>query len=438
MGGALLGFREFYPEDCALRQYIFETFRSVASTFGFEEFDGPILEPLELFAEKSGPEIAEQLFHFEDRGGRSVAMRPEMTPTLARMVGARAAALRRPIRWFSVGEQFRYERPQKGRLRAFYQMNLDLLGESAIGADGEVIAALIASLKAFGLNEKDFRLRLSDRQLWRHFLASRGVSDDGAAGILNTIDKMGREPESVSREKLCSIVSTPVAEELLRSVKELSQCTTLGALGAFFRSNGHGAAMDRLREWEELFNILTAMELAQFISIDLSVVRGLAYYTGFVFEAFECGGESRALAGGGRYDNLVKKLAGTDMPACGFAIGDVTLGNLLREKNLLPRGVCNCDFWLAFDDVNKFIALRCANLIRQKGRSVLYSLVEHLSLTKQLKFADRAGARFAVLFGFQDETGCSGENLCVLKDMRTGNSRTISINSLLEECACLT
>jgi histidyl-tRNA synthetase len=433
MVDVLPGFRDFYPEDCALRNYIFSTFRRVAGGFGFEEFDGPILEPLELFTEKSGPEIAEQLFQFQDRGGRSVALRPEMTPTLARMVGARAASLRRPIRWFTVGEHFRYERPQKGRLRAFYQMNLDLLGEKGVRGDGEVLAVLISSLRAFGLAAGDFQVRLSDRRLWFHFLSSFGVGDSSTPEVLGIMDRMGRVPLEITVQRLQTFFPTAAAvEKFLGAASSFCGCGDLNSLENFFSNLALPLAMERLGEWRELLQFLGALGLADFVTVDVGIVRGLAYYTGFVFEAFERTGESRALAGGGRYDDLVGKLTGISLPACGFAIGDVTLGNLLREKKLLPPPSGGCDFWIVFDGSAQAAALGLAQNLRLAGRSVLYALTPGLSMGKQLKLADRAGAKFAVLFG--EESGSDGR--CTLRNMVTGSEEIVASVHLVEKMTC--
>ncbi|MGB0184047.1 MAG: ATP phosphoribosyltransferase regulatory subunit [Opitutales bacterium] len=207
----LPGFRAFYPESSARRAYIFENWRAAAQSFNFQEYDAPVLEPLELYIEKSGEEIVGQLFHFEDRGGRAVALRPEMTPSLARLVGAKANSLKRPIKWFNIGEHYRYERPQKGRLRAFYQFNADILGESGASADAELIALLVQSLKAFGLGVEDFKLRLSDRDLWLFLLAAEGLDAAGSAQVLGIIDKLERNSREKTLEQLATVLGESAA-----------------------------------------------------------------------------------------------------------------------------------------------------------------------------------------------------------------------------------
>ncbi|MDP4879263.1 MAG: ATP phosphoribosyltransferase regulatory subunit, partial [Opitutales bacterium] len=344
----LPGFREFYPDACARRNHIFGQWRKVARAFNFLEYDAPVLEPLELYIEKSGEEIVGQLFNFEDRGGRAVALRPEMTPSLARLVGAKANGLKRPIKWFNIGEHYRYERPQKGRLRAFYQYNVDIFGEAGPGADAELIALLVQALQAFGLGSDDFKVRLSDRDLWLHMLAAEGLDEDASATVLGIIDKLERMDRSKAIERLAPVIGDE-AEAFLGRIEEVIAIRDFETLTNYMQnlaSEGDIADQIRIRlgEWEQLLNSLQAAGAGAFIQIDLGIVRGLAYYTGFVFEAFEASGEGRALAGGGRYDALVKKLGGPDMPAVGFAMGDVTLADLLESKGLTPTYVQSPDF----------------------------------------------------------------------------------------------
>jgi histidyl-tRNA synthetase len=404
----LPGFRDLYPEDCALRRHIVETFLDVLGRFSFEEYDGPLLEPLELFTDKSGPEIAEQLFQFEDRGGRKVALRPEMTPTLARMAGARAQTLRRPIRWCAVGEQFRYERPQKGRLRSFLQLNGDILGEPGFRADGELMGALLSVLSALGLGPADISLRLSDRKLWGLLLGH--FPCDGAA-VLRAIDRYGKEPAAATEERLRKAMEPP-AGQFLAAWEQLRACNSLAALEAFFQKFPSPELESRLAEWADLLQFLTDLGLAEFVTVDLSIVRGLAYYTGFVFEVFERSGEGRALAGGGRYDDLTEKLAAVPLPACGFAIGDVVLSNILREKNLFAGGRSAPDLWLFWDRDRQSAALALAAAARRAGSRVAYDLRNDLP-DRQLRRADRSGARFAL---FPDGGGW------LLKNLLTGET----------------
>jgi histidyl-tRNA synthetase len=394
MRGALPGFRDLYPEDCALRNHIADTFRAVMDRFGFESYDGPLLEPLELFTDKSGPEIAEQLFCFEDRGGRQVALRPEMTPTLARMVGARAQALRRPIRWCTVGEHFRYERPQKGRLRSFCQLNGDILGEAGFLADGELIAAMLALFRALGLGPTDICLRLSDRQLWG-LLLEHFPSCDGDT-ILRIVDRSAKTTAESTAGQLRAVLGDS-SERFMEAWRALRSCDSPTALGEFFKQFPSKKLDERLNAWEGLLRFLGDMGLADFVAVDMAVVRGLSYYSGFVFEVFERSGESRAIAGGGRYDSLVEKLTSVPLPACGFAIGDVVLSNLLREKELFTSPSLRPDLWLLFDGKSQSAALALAAKLRAMGYRIAYDLRGGADFSRQLRQADRAGARFALI-----------------------------------------
>lgn len=397
---SLPGFREFYPEDCAVRNFIFSRWRSAAQRFNFLEWDAPALEPLELFTEKSGEEIVSQLFNFEDKGGRKVSLRPEMTPSLARLVAARAGSLRRPIKWFGIGENYRYEKQQRGRLRAFYQYNADILGESGCSADAEIIALCVESLCAFGLNSGDFCIRLSDRTLWFLFLESLGIPDEATAvKVLAVADKL----ERVTHDGLVEMMAAALdgtnldAAGTLAKIREFVAIGDFVALEKYFDDNEKIAA--RLGDWRVLLGLLTALGVGDFIRVDLTIVRGLAYYTGFVFEAFQLVGEGRALAGGGRYDKLVKKLGGPDMPAVGFGMGDVTLRNLLEQQDLLPQIADVPDFYtIVLGDENRTEALADVADLRRSGLRVEYAFKDG-KFGKLIQAAEQAGARYALIYG---------------------------------------
>lgn len=396
----LPGFREFYPEDYAQRKHIFQIWRQVARRFNFQEFDGPVLESLELFTTKSGPEIESQLFCFEDKGGRQVSLRPELTPSLARMVAARANGLKRPIKWFSIGDNFRYERMQKGRLRCFTQLNVDLLGEPGPAAEVELIALLVQTLLGFGLTDEDFYVRLSDRNLWMLYLAALGFEGDAIGEILGVVDKWERMPEEKLVAQLESIAGEK-AGDLKAAVDAFLKLDSVEAIRECFDglASENEALEERLADWQALLDGLNAMGLTGFVKIDLSIVRGLAYYTGFVFEAFDKKGEFRALAGGGRYDALVKKLGGPDMPAVGFAMGDVVLADLLEARGKMPQFVDTIDFFAVVGgEAEKLAALSDVALLRQAGYSVEYQL-KLQAFGKQFKAASAAGARFALVYG---------------------------------------
>lgn len=392
----LPGFREFYPEDLARRNHIFRLWRQTANTFGFAEYDAPVLEPLELYKAKSGDEIEAQLFNFTDKGGRDVALRPEMTPTVCRLVGAKANALKRPIKWFSIAEFYRYERAQKGRLRAFYQFNADIFGEPGPEAEIELIAQLVQCFRAFGLTEQDFYVRLSDRNLWFYFLESLGLDDARVRAMLSAVDKddyKAYEEKFGPRE---ARVKEAIERFLaVRTLEELERLLSGGTAAG----SGNEKIAARLADWRKLLGGLEAMGLGGFVQMDLSVVRGLAYYTGFVFEAFDKKGELRALAGGGRYDDLVEKLGGPALPAVGFAIGDVTTGLLLEQRGLAPKFVQGPDVYAVIGgEKERAAAFGDIHALRAAGFRVDYPMKE-VAFGKQFKAAAESGAKLALIYG---------------------------------------
>ncbi len=393
----LPGFPEFYPEDFARRNHLFRVWRQTAGAFGFAEYDAPVLEPLELYKAKSGDEIEAQLFSFTDKGGRDVALRPEMTPTVCRLVGARANALKRPIKWFSIGEFYRYERAQKGRQRAFFQLNADIFGEPGPEAEIELIALLVQCLAGFGLAAADFSIRLSDRDLWFFYLEAIGFSDGRARAILGAIDKFEKLGDDAFKTytEQHGPLDPGKKEAILRFMKIQSLTALEAELGKF--SEPKLAA--RLADWRKLLGGLSAMGLAEFIAVDLSVVRGLAYYTGFVFEAFDRKGDLRALAGGGRYNDLVKKLGGPDLPAVGFAIGDVTTTLLLEQRGLMPKFVEAPDVYCVIvGEPERAAAFADIYALRAAGHRVEYPMKE-LAFGKQFKVAAESGAKLALIYG---------------------------------------
>ncbi|HTT56042.1 MAG TPA: histidine--tRNA ligase [Opitutaceae bacterium] len=394
---ALPGFREFYPEALARRNHIFRLWRQAARAFGFVEYDAPVLESLDLYKAKSGEEIEQQLFSFPDKGGREVALRPELTPSVCRMVGAKASALKRPIKWFNVGEFYRYERAQKGRQRSFFQLNADIFGEPGPEAEVELIALLIQCFTAFGLTEQDFCVRLSDRDLWFYYLQALGFDEARVRALLVAIDRYEKTGDAAFKGYTDQF--GPLDGALKAKVLAFLQIKGLDQLRATLEPLGLEALARRLDDWRRLLDGLAAMGLERFIAVDLGVVRGLAYYTGFVFEAFDRKGDLRALAGGGRYNDLVKKLGGPDLPAVGFAIGDVTTGLLLEERGLMPPFVSVPDVFVAYDGAaGRAAAFPDIQALRAAGVRVEYPLRE-LAFGKQLKAALDSGARLALLYG---------------------------------------
>lgn len=419
---ALPGFRDVPPDEFAVRAHILRTWREVARRYGFQEYDGPPLEPLELYVEKSGPEIVQQLYNFIDKGEREVALRPEMTPTLARMVGARANGLRKPVRWFSVPQLFRYERQQRGRLREHFQLNLDLVGEAGPAADAELLAAAVDTLRAFGLTHEDFVARVSDRRLLRALLLHAGVPEEALVPVYNIVDKLERDPESAVAARLTgeAYLEPATTQRVLALFREREWPVVRQRYAAI-----PGVA-EEIARMEECFALLGEMGLGPFVRFDLAVVRGLAYYTGIVFELFDSRGELRAICGGGRYDGLLRQVSGVDLPALGFGMGDVVLRELLADRGLLPNTGPGVDFYLVAVEAGQRPALTAlAHRLRDAGRSVEYGLRQQ-GVGKQFRNAAAAGARRVVVLG-PDELAAG---VMVVREMGTGEETRVPIDEL--------
>ncbi len=394
---SLPGFRDFYPETLALRRYIFGKWRDAARRYGFREYDGPPLESLELFTQKSGDEIVGQLFNFIDKGDRPVALRPEMTPTLARMVGAHHRDYKKPIKWFAIPQLFRYEKQQRGRLREHFQFNADIIGETDVSADAELVALAIDTLRTFGLTENDFVVRVSDRRAWQRHMTSLGIDGANQYAAFQAIDKLEREPAEKTREKLGAV--TARVDDIL----------------AF--------ANDK-QPREELREMLAKLgKLADFCAVDFKIVRGLAYYTGIVWEIHDSKSELRAIAGGGRYDQLIKVVSGVDLPALGFGMGDVVLGELLKDRNLLPKLDAELDCYVVIaDELLRPDALKLIHELRDAGIAVDFALTP-AKVGKQFQAASGAGARYALVVG-PDEWK-SGE--VKLKNLGSGAEERVKV-----------
>ena len=419
-GQALPGFRDFYPEELALRNHIFTTWRDVARRYGFQEYDGPPLEPLDLYTQKSGDEIVQQLYGFRDKGDRDVALRPEMTPTLARMVGARAQALKKPIRWFSIPQLFRYERQQRGRLREHFQLNMDIIGEAGPAADTEIMAAVIDIARAFGLGPKQVRLRVSDRRIVVAELTQRfGVREQQVPGVLSALDKWERDPAATERQLAAVLDGAP---EQRASVHGFLQ-----ALGkaqgrpdpGLMQSPSAGPLTECLRR-------LGDMGLEEFVDVDLRIVRGLAYYTGIVFELFDAKQTLRAVCGGGRYDNLIKEITGVDLPCVGFGMGDVVLGELLRELGSDIEAPSQLDaFLIAVGGEDVAFVLKLAHELRDRDVAVEYAL-RQAPIRKQLELAAARGAPRAVIVGPDERKA----KVALVRDLKTGRQHKVSLTKV--------
>src|SRR5256886_4649516 len=419
-GKALPGFRDFYPEELTLRNHIFATWRSVAARYGFEEYDGPPLEALDLYTRKSGEEIEQQLYSFRDKGDREVALRPEMTPTLARMVAARGQALKKPIRWFSIPQLFRYERQQRGRLKEHFQLNMDIIGETSALADAELIAATIDIMRAFAFGPGDFKVRMSDRRVLRTLLLGYDIREDSLQQAFAMLDKTGKDEEWVTWQLGGAYTgsgqtSRPIPRRSLLGLEPVSE--VLNSLP------GGAQAIEPLRE---TVATLTTMGLGDFVEVDLTIVRGLAYYTGIVFELFDTGKSLRAVCGGGRYDGLLKALGGVDLPALGFGMGDVVLGELLQERGPADQASTKLDaFLIAVSGEDMAPTLKLAHQLRDLGVAVEYGL-RPAAIRKQLELAAARGARRAIILG-PDERA-AGE--VVVRDMKAGTEERVPIAKL--------
>ena len=412
------GTRDFYPEDMRVRNWLFERFHSAARAHGFEEYDAPVLETEELYTRKAGEEITQQLYNFEDKGGRKVALRPEMTPSLARMVMARAGALALPIKWYSIPQCWRYERTQRGRGREHYQWNVDIWGMDGVEADAELLSVLVQFFQSVGLGSDDLVIRVSSRKVLEEVLGSLGISGDAFAQTCIIVDKMDKLPADTIEAQLSELGLDSSSISTIQSVLSINDLSSLSsALG------GDSAAVGELNA---LFALTDAYGISDWIEFDASVVRGLAYYTGPVFEAHDRAGELRAICGGGRYDKLIGTLGGKDLPATGFGFGDMVVMELLAEKGLVPdltNGVSDVVFGMGAE--LRGAAMQVASALRANGRSVDLVL-EDKRMKWVFKHAERCGASRLVMV-MPDEWAVGKVRI---KDLGTGEESTVAAKDL--------
>ena len=383
------GTRDFYPEDMRVRNWLFERFHSAALSHGFEEYDAPVLETEDLYTRKSGEEITQQLYNFEDKGGRKVALRPEMTPTLARMVMAKSGALALPIKWYSIPQCWRYERTQRGRGREHYQWNVDIWGADGVEADAELISVLVHFFRSVGLSSDDLVIRVSSRKVLEEVLGSLGISGDGFSKTCIVIDKMDKLPGDVIESQLSELGLDNDAISTIQSVLSINDLKAL--------ESALGEKSEAVAELTSIFSLSDSYGISDWIEIDASIVRGLAYYTGPVFEAHDRAGELRAVCGGGRYDRLIGTLGGKDLPATGFGFGDMVVMELLQAKGLVPEthnGVQDIVFGMGIE--LRDAAMRVASSIRSSGRSADLVL-EDKRMKWVFRHAERVGAERLVM-----------------------------------------
>lgn len=402
---AVKGTRDFYPEEMGVRTWLYQTLRSVSELYGYQEYEGPILERIDLYAAKSGEELVrEQAFVFEDRGGDPITLRPELTPTLARMVAQKQNELAYPLRWWSFGPFWRYERPQKGRTREFFQWNIDLIGVSSPEADAELIAICATFFQRVGLSGTEVKLLVNNRRLMDGELAALGIVGEQRKVVFHLIDR---------RDKLG-------AEEWEKYT--LEQGLNSEQLFGLKRLLGDKELWKKSDELVRAFAALEKMGLMDYVRFDPQIIRGLDYYTGIVFEAKDMDG-GRSILGGGHYDNLVAAVGGDPLPAVGFAMGDVMATIVLGKYGKLPelRQTPANVLVTVFDAERMLGSIELASKLRQAGiKAVCYP--EAAKLQKQLKFADRMGARWVLIAGPDEEAA----GLVTVKDLETRTQETIS------------
>ena len=415
------GTRDFYPPEMTVRNWIIDGWKKVSLRNGFEEYDGPIFEYLKMFQIKSGDEIAEQLFSLQDRGGRDLAIRPEITPTLARMVNQQINSLPRPIKWFSVPRLCRAERPQKGRLREFFQWNIDIIGVDDVLADAETIFCALDYLQEVGLTPNDIVVKISSRKMLAAVLKAIGIAEKQLEPLYALLDKRGKLPAETFEKMLAdSIADKDKRKKILglMSVESPEQINELVELA--------DDAKKSLDELKRLFELLDVMGVAAFCKFDIGVVRGLAYYTGIVYEIYDKASELRAIGGGGRYDNLLQQFGGPAITATGFGIGDCVLAILLEEKGLLKPKSQGLDFFVAYTDKEYFRkAVEITAKLRRAGKKTNFSY-KSANLAKQLKQASTQSAQKCVIIGEE-----LNKNQLVVKDMNTGQQELVPIDEFL-------
>ena len=412
------GTRDFYPEDMRLRNWLFDNFTDAALLHGFDEYDAPVLEHEELYTRKQGEEITQQLYNFQDKGERKVALRPEMTPSLARMVMARAGGLPMPIKWFSIPQCWRYERTQRGRGREHYQWNVDIWGTNEISADAELISILVTFFEGVGLTPKDLVIKISSRKVLEEVLGSLGISGENFSKTCIIVDKMDKLPADVIENQLIELGHNSDAISKIQSILGMKNMDELAkSLG------GESIAVSELNL---LFNSIDSYGISEWVEFDASIVRGLAYYTGAVFEAHDREGKFRAICGGGRYDKLLSTLGGKDLPATGFGFGDMVIMELLAEKNLIPELISGIeDIVIPLNPELRSASVTVAAALRDTGRTVDLVL-EDKKLKWAFKHAERTGADRLVMV--MPEEWKSGK--VRIKDLESGEENDVSIEEL--------
>ncbi len=406
------GTRDYYPEEMGVRTWLYQKMRKVSESFGYSEYEGPLLERFDLYVAKSSEEIVEkQSFVFEDRGGDRLTLRPELTPTLARMVASRQNQLTFPLRWWSFGPFWRYERPQKGRTREFFQWNIDMVGDDSPEADAELVAIAATFLREVGLKPDEVQVMVNNRRLMDAQLGKMGIAPEARPDVFNLIDR---------RDKLSQESWTAYAGELGLSPEQIE---------------GIVALIQNKDLWQEspelvrLFQTLSSYGIEEYVQFAPHIIRGLVYYTGTVFEAWDTSGEHRAIFGGGRYDNLVADVGGDPVGGVGFAVGDLVLTLVLQDLNRLPDFSDSTApvYFTLFDEALLQTSLELANQLREAGIRVS-SQLQADKLGKQFKYADRIGAKVALVLGPDEATN----QQISYKNLKTGDQVTIAQQEMVE------
>ena len=405
------GTREFYPLEMAIRNWIYENIRNVSESFGYSEYDGPFLEPIDLYAAKSGEELVkEQSFVFPDRGGNLITLRPELTPSLARMIAQKQRQLIYPLRWWSFGPFWRYEKPQKGRAREFFQWNIDLIGSKSPEADAELIAICAEFFKQIGLSPDNVKVLVNDRRLMDQKLSELGIDASLKKTTLKIIDRQDKMDRSTWKTYA---LENGLKEEQFVGLTKILENTDLYQESA---------------ELQTIFTALESLNVREYVRFDPKIVRGLDYYTGVVFEARDVGKSTRAILGGGRYDDLVKDVGGEPLTGVGFAMGDVVLPIILEQYGLIPDLQVNPTQVLVtiFDENLIPVSLTTAANLRRAGFSV-QTYPEPAKIGKQLKYADRCAVQFALVIGPEEKE----QGIVQVKDMRTREQSSIPMDGLV-------
>jgi len=418
MAQGVRGTRDFYPEEMRLRNWLFQKFHSSSLSHGFEEYDSPIIEHEELYTRKQGEEITQQLYNFEDKGGRKISLRPEMTPSLARMVMARSGALPLPIKWYSIPQCWRYERTQRGRGREHYQWNVDIWGMEGIEADAELLSVMVHMFTSVGLTHDDVVVRISSRKVLEEVLGSLGIEGDSFTKACVIVDKMDKLPEEDVSAQLSDL---GISDSSITTIQSVLSVTELPELRDMLSPDSMAVS-----ELERLFQLLESYGISEWTTFDASVVRGLAYYTGPVFEAHDRGGELRAICGGGRYDRLIGTLGGRDLPATGFGFGDMVIMELLSEKGLLPDISSRVsDVVFSMNESLRGAAMEVSSKLRGAGRRVDLVL-EPKKMKWVFKHAERTGAeRLVMVMPAEWDSG-----KVRIKDLQTGEESDIEFKAL--------